>query len=167
LKKISKNNQGFTLVELLVVIAIIGILAAVGIPAYQGFQAKAKFNSAKTNHSNARNFITAEISKCNGQSTAVSFKDGASTRTLSCPASAQPVATVAAYFASYLTANFNNPYVPADSSVKSGKTPATATTGWGYQSVTGAGTVVTLTTAIGAIEGTTGEMLTNEISIMD
>jgi type IV pilus assembly protein PilA len=167
LKTLSKHNQGFTLIELLVVIAIIGILAAVGIPAYQGFQAKAKYNAAKTNHANARSFITAEISKCNGQSTAISFKNGSATTSLSCPASAQAVGTVATYFANYLTANFNNPYVPADSSVKTGKTPATATTGWGYQSVTGSGTVVTLTTAIGATEGTTGEMLTNEISIMD
>ena len=49
------------------VIAIIGILSAVGIPAYQGFQQKAKYNSAKANFTNAKAFIMAEISKCNGR----------------------------------------------------------------------------------------------------
>jgi prepilin-type N-terminal cleavage/methylation domain-containing protein len=50
-----KNYYGFTLIELLVVIAIIGVLAAVGIPTYQGYQSKAKYNAAKSNHTNARN----------------------------------------------------------------------------------------------------------------
>ena len=45
----NSKQKGFTLIELLVVIAILGILAAVGVPAYQGFQQKAKYNSAKAN----------------------------------------------------------------------------------------------------------------------
>ena len=70
-----KNQKGFTLIELLVVIAIIGILSAVGIPAYQGFQQKAKYNSAKANFTNAKSFIMAEISKCNGNDNTLSFVD--------------------------------------------------------------------------------------------
>jgi type IV pilus assembly protein PilA len=57
----NKKQLGFTLIELLVVIAILGILAAVGVPAYQGFQQKAKYNSAKANFTNAKAFIMAEF----------------------------------------------------------------------------------------------------------
>ena len=70
-----KGQKGFTLIELLVVIAIIGILSAVGIPAYQGFQQKAKYNAAKANFTNAKSFIMAEISKCNGNDQTLSFVD--------------------------------------------------------------------------------------------
>ena len=59
-----KNTKGFTLIELLVVVAIIGILAAVGTVAYTGYTGAAKKNSAKTLHSNAVKFLTAEITKC-------------------------------------------------------------------------------------------------------
>ena len=59
-----KNTKGFTLIELLVVVAIIGILAAVGTVAYTGYTGAAKKNSAKTMHSNAVKFLTAEITKC-------------------------------------------------------------------------------------------------------
>ncbi len=58
-------QAGFTLIELLVVIAIIGVLAAVGMPMYQGYQASAKVNASKSNFSNAKSFIAAEITKCN------------------------------------------------------------------------------------------------------
>ena len=71
----NKKQLGFTLIELLVVIAILGILAAVGVPAYQGFQQKAKYNSAKANFTNAKAFIMAEISKCNGNDNKPHFYD--------------------------------------------------------------------------------------------
>lgn len=59
-----KNNKGFTLIELLVVVAIIGILAAVGTVAYTGYTGAAKKNAAKTMHSQAVKYLTAEVQKC-------------------------------------------------------------------------------------------------------
>lgn len=46
--KISKKQEGFTIVELLIVIVVIGILAALVITTYTGIQAKARNSKRQT-----------------------------------------------------------------------------------------------------------------------
>lgn len=47
LKKLLKEQSGFTLVELMIVVAIIGVLSAVAVPNFKKYQAKAKSSEAK------------------------------------------------------------------------------------------------------------------------
>jgi prepilin-type N-terminal cleavage/methylation domain-containing protein len=181
--KQSKNQKGFTLIELLVVIAIIGILSAVGIPAYQGFQQKAKYNSAKANFTNAKAFIMAEISKCNGSDETLSFVDALNTTysfDAACPVGSATGGRDAAlgYFRQILWDKFKNPYNPKQgviidgTDITSAKTASTiATTAQehlGFMGITPGKTAITmrLTINIGTQSGTgTNELLSQEIGI--
>ena len=167
-----KKQSGFTLIELLIVIALIGILSAIGIPAYTGYQAKARYNAAKTNHVNARNYIMAEISKCNDKTTAISFINKAGTTVSITPVCPTTQTSASAYFKLYLIDKFTNPFITSATDITA-VTPSTATGGstWGYMGLansTSGG--FALTTSIGNVDGTktaAGEVLTEQISVSD
>jgi type IV pilus assembly protein PilA len=141
----SAKQSGFTLVELLVVIAIIGVLAAVGTQAYTGYTANAKKTSASANHSNALNFIQAELVKCSTGGT-LSTAAGYSGTVPNCATGTPTIAALATHFTAYFrTANagVKNPYntsllaanttagqpgsIVITSAAASGTTPATIT----------------------------------------
>ena len=58
------NKKGFTLIELLIVVAIIGILAAVGAAVIPGLLENARVKAIKAQHIIIRDYISAEIIKC-------------------------------------------------------------------------------------------------------
>lgn len=106
-----KNNaeSGFTLIELLIVVAILGILSAVGIPQYQGYQARAKINSAKTIHENVTNLLTGSYANCSAGVATIEFGSDAALDT-ACSDGVDDFATnIESYFEDLETLNpYNN-----------------------------------------------------------
>ena len=64
-----QSSKAFTLIELLVVVAIIGILAAVGVVSYNGYTKSAKESAVKAQHSQVVKYVSAELAKCNFETT--------------------------------------------------------------------------------------------------
>lgn len=154
---------------------------------YKYHQASARYNSAKANHVNAKNYIMAEISKCNSQTTALSFV--ASDGTTQMLASACPLSTSATgladaqnYFRRFLWDKFKNPYATSAGVIKGATTMATAANSAkaisepgtaadeGYISITAAAdstSSFTLMTNVGQADGFKNyEVLTERIELI-
>ena len=113
------RQSGFTLIELLIVVAILGLLAAIGIPQYQGYQAQAKVNAAKTLHTDIVKLMGAEFAKCS--SGATNMLEAASPVT-PCNTAAAGIVTA---FITYGNASSDNPYGGA-AAYEAATTPTTA-----------------------------------------
>jgi len=102
------NRKAFTLIELLVVVAIIGILAAVGVVAYNGYTESSKKTVAQQNFKNTVKYFTAEIFKCEMDSSQKAFN-------LPCPVKVN--VDYQACAAIYLSWQYNirNPKFPKES----------------------------------------------------
>ena len=112
----SHNNQsaGFTLIELLIVVAIIGVLAAVGMPMYQGYQTTAKINATKTNHTQIKKYIAAEVTKC-GTGGFMNFKNrSGSPWKYNCASGVPAASSMADWFSQHFYGDkWMNPYAPS------------------------------------------------------
>ena len=73
LKKLLKEQSGFTLVELMIVVAIIGVLSAVAVPNFKKYQAKAKTSEAKVQLAAAYTALQAFYGDFGAYSTCLSY----------------------------------------------------------------------------------------------
>ncbi len=146
------NRKSFTLIELLIVVAIIGILAGVGIPMYNGYMAKAKVESTKTNHSNSKSFIAASFTKCSAGSTEITL----GTAKVKCNATNLEDA-----FETYFNSINKNPHNSALDAVD-GNTSSTPPLGMTYINLKG--NTMTIITNIGNEDG--GNTYTTKESIV-
>ena len=146
------NKKGFTLIELLIVVAIIGILAGVGIPMYNGYMAKAKVESTKTNHSNSKSFVAASFTKCSAGSTELTL----GTATVKCSAS-----SLATDFKNYFNAINDNPHAKTVDPVQ---VSASNTPPLGVTNINYSGNTMTLITNVGNEDG--GNAYTTKESIV-
>lgn len=73
LKKLLKEQSGFTLVELMIVVAIIGVLSAVAVPNFKKYQAKAKSSEAKVQLAAAYTAMQAFYGDFGAYSTCLSY----------------------------------------------------------------------------------------------
>ena len=78
--KISKKQQGFTIVELLIVIVVIGILAALVITTYTGIQAKARNSNRQTDVNSVQTQLEAYFAQ-NGHYPSLADMNSSSWRT--------------------------------------------------------------------------------------
>lgn len=82
MRKILRNQEGFTLIEIIAVLVILGILAAIAIPKYQNMQTAAQYNAAQGALGNAASGLSLAYAQCivnNTIPTALSGTGGAFT----------------------------------------------------------------------------------------